>query len=74
MNHLFFILSLTFSYSATYAQTDEFRNAYDEFRRQAQVEYEDFRNEANKRYADFVRQAWQYNNVLPAIESNPGIV
>ena len=57
-----------------FAQTDEFRNAYDEFRRQAQAEYEDFRSEANKRYADFVRQAWQYNNVLPAIESNPGIV
>ena len=54
--------------SATYAQTDEFLNAYDEFRRQAQAEYEDFRNEANKRYADFVRQAWQYHNVLPAIE------
>ena len=51
-----------------FAQTDEFRNAYDEFRRQAQEEYEDFRSEANKRYADFVRQAWQYYNVLPAIE------
>ena len=68
MKQLFLVALWILAYSATYAQTDEFRNAYDEFRRQAQAEYEDFRNEANKRYADFVRQAWQYYNVLPAIE------
>ena len=66
------ILRILFTYfliiPCTISAQGTFYDAYNEFKRQAQAEYEEFRNEANKQYADFVRQAWQYYNVLPAIE------
>ena len=49
------------------AQVDEFRQKYDNFKRQAQENYDNFRDEANRRYADFMRQAWQQYKTLPAI-------
>ena len=36
-----------------------FKDAYDEFRKQAKTEYEDFRKKANQKYADRMRQAWE---------------
>lgn len=49
------------------AQNNEFRKAYDEFRRQAIKDYETFRDKANKEYADFMRQAWEQYQALPEI-------
>ncbi|MBQ8519993.1 MAG: hypothetical protein IJ456_01145 [Bacteroides sp.] len=51
----------------TDAQTNEFKKAYEEFRRQAIKEYTDFRDKANKEYADFMRRAWEQYQALPEI-------
>ena len=50
------------------AQTDEFSQAYEAFKKQAQGEYDEFRNKANKEYAEFIRKAWEEYTAMPAIE------
>ena len=60
---LFAVVSLTAN-----AQNNEFRKAYDEFRRQVIKDYETFRDKANKEYADFMRQAWEQYQALPEIQ------
>lgn len=50
----------------SYAQVDEFRKAYEDFKGQAQKEYSDFRDKANKEYAEFLRHAWENHKTLPA--------
>ena len=47
-----------------YAQ-DDFRQKYEEFKRQAQSRYLSFRDEANRQYAEFVRRAWSEARFLP---------
>ena len=43
-----------------------FRDAYNDFKRQAQTEYEDFRRNANREYAEWMRQAWEMYGKIPA--------
>lgn len=50
----------------SYAQVDEFRKAYEDFKGQAHKEYSDFRDKANKEYAEFLRHAWENHKTLPA--------
>ena len=49
------------------AQNDDFKTAYEAFRRQAITEYEDFRQQANAEYAAFMEQAWKESKSLPAV-------
>ena len=51
---------------SSYAQVDEFRKAYDDFKGHAQKEYSDFRDKANKEYVEFMRHAWDNYKTLPA--------
>lgn len=48
----------------SYAQVNEFRQAYDEFKGKAEQTYSDFREQANKQYVEFVRKAWEYHKTL----------
>ncbi len=50
-----------------FAQDNDFRQAYEDFRKQAKSEYEDFRSKANADYAEFVKQAWTEYKKLPEI-------
>lgn len=52
---------------SSYAQVNEFQQAYESFRNQAKQEYEDFRKKANQDYADFVRKAWAEHQTLPVV-------
>lgn len=49
------------------AQTDEFRQKFEDFKLQAEEKYNNFRDEANRQYAEFMRQAWRQYKALPAI-------
>lgn len=43
-----------------------FRDAYNEFKRQAQNNYEDFRRRVNQEYAEWMQQAWEwYGKIEP---------
>lgn len=50
----------------SYAQVDEFKKAYEEFKGQAEKEYLDFRDKANMEYARFMRHAWENHKTIPA--------
>lgn len=50
-----------------FAQNNNPRKAYDDFKKQAQQQYYDFRTQANEEYAAFLKRAWEQYNVLPAI-------
>lgn len=52
---------------SSFAQIDEFRKAYEDFKGQAHKEYNEFRDKANKEYAEFVRMAWENYKTLPAV-------
>lgn len=49
------------------AQTDEFREIYDNFRKEAKADYDDYRDEANAKYVEFMERAWKQYYALPAI-------
>lgn len=65
--YLILCVSLCLS-SHLLAQTDEFRQAYEAFKQQAQGKYDEFRNQANKEYAEFMKKAWEAYKAIPAIE------
>ena len=50
-----------------FAQNNNPRKAYDDFKKQAQQKYNDFRTQANEEYAAFLKRAWEQYNSLPAI-------
>lgn len=50
-----------------FAQDNEAKKAYEEFKNQAKGEYEDFRAQCNAKYVEFLKQAWADSRVLPAI-------
>lgn len=50
-----------------FAQNNNPRKAYDDFKKQAQQKYNDFRTQANEEYATFLKRAWEQYNSLPAI-------
>lgn len=53
----------------TTAQTDdEFRKAFDDFRKQTVKDFRDFRQKANAEYADFLEKAWEDFRAMPAVE------
>lgn len=61
-----FIISLMVTVGC-HAQTDEFQQAYDSFKKQAQTKYDNFRDKANQQYAEFVKETWKQYKTLPAI-------
>lgn len=38
----------------------DFRHAYNDFKKSAQSEYSSFREDTNRKYADFLRRAWEW--------------
>lgn len=50
-----------------FAQNNNPRKTYDDFKKQALQKYNDFRTQANEQYAVFLKQAWEQYNALPAI-------
>lgn len=52
---------------SSFAQNNEFQQAYELFSNQAKQEYEDFRKNANQDFADFLREAWIEYETLPAV-------
>lgn len=50
-----------------FAQNNNPRKTYDDFKKQALQKYNDFRMQANEQYAVFLKQAWEQYNALPAI-------
>ena len=50
-----------------FAQNNNPRKTYDDFKKQALQKYNDFRTQANVQYAVFLKQAWEQYNALPAI-------
>ena len=63
---MFIVVVLFFANMYAFAQ--DFREAYDAFRRQAIEEFRTFRTRCNMEYAEFVEKAWQQYKVLPSIE------
>lgn len=61
------LILLVFGGLTSYAQIDEFKKAYEDFKGQAHKEYSDFRDKANKEYAEFIRTAWGNHKTLPAV-------
>ncbi len=49
------------------AQDNSLRDAYEDFKRQAQQEYNDFRDNANREYAEFIKAAWEWYEAKPAV-------
>lgn len=66
MKRYFFSIVFSWLCLLSFAQVDEFKKSYDEFRNHAKQEYEDFRKKANEEYAEFVRKAWENHKTLPA--------
>ena len=50
-----------------FAQNNNPRKTYDDFKKQVLQKYSDFRTQANEQYAVFLKQAWEQYNALPAI-------
>ena len=50
-----------------FAQNNNPRKTYDDFKKQALQKYNDFRTQANEQYAVFLKLAWEQYNALPAI-------
>ena len=50
-----------------FAQNNNPRKTYDDFKKQALQKYSDFRTQANEQYAVFLKQAWEQYKALPAI-------
>lgn len=40
-----------------YAQTNDFKSQYENFKKQVKADYEDFRTQCNAEYAEFVKEA-----------------
>lgn len=64
--YLIIISGLLF-HLVSYAQTNDPRKTYEEFRQQAYQEYSDFHKLANEQYANFLKDAWKRFHSLPAI-------
>ena len=43
---------------------DTFKDAYYDFKQQAQADYEDFRQKANKEHAERMRKAWKWHDKI----------
>lgn len=56
-----------FAPTTSFAQTDNFKSQYENFKKQAKAEYEDFRSQCNAEYAEFVKETWKEYQTLPAI-------
>lgn len=63
---MFIVAVLAFANMYAFAQ--DFREAYDAFRRQAIEDFRTFRTRCNMEYAEFVEKAWQQYKVLPSIQ------
>lgn len=61
------LFSTLFLLHHSFAQEDEFRKAYEDFKKQAKGKYADFRQKCNAEYAEFLKQAWENYKKLPAI-------
>ena len=55
-----------------FAQTNEFEQSYEEFRKVAMDEYNSFRRQANEEYANWMRDAWEKHTALPIIPKPKG--
>lgn len=64
MKRLFLVALWVWASTMVYAQTDESRKSYDEFKQQAKTEYENFRQQANKEYAEWMKQAWEWHKKI----------
>lgn len=64
---IFLLYSALFFTQHPYAQKDEFRKVFEEFKQQAKSKHEDFRKKCNTEYIEFLRQTWQSYKFLPAI-------
>lgn len=58
------VLSVLFFISAMGVNGQTFKEAYDNFKQQAQADYEDFRKKANEDYAEWMRQAWEWHDKI----------
>lgn len=61
------IITILVGFSANLQAQNTFRDAYDQFKQQAEGKYETFREEANKTYVEFVRKAWEAYEAMPAV-------
>lgn len=63
---LVFVLSAGLMSVGVCGQSQDYREKYEQFKKQAQANYGSFRDECNKKYADFLRQSWeQYKGNAP---------
>ncbi len=63
---LVFVLSAGLMSVSVCGQSQDYREKYEQFKKQAQANYGSFRDECNKKYADFLRQSWeQYKGNAP---------
>lgn len=67
MRHLLISLIAFCSVLSIKAQTGDPKDAYAQFKRQAEAKYSNFRDEANARYAEFMEEAWEWFEAMPAI-------
>lgn len=66
---IFILLGILFSCPifSIFAQTNEFKQSYEEFRKVTMDEYNSFRQQANKEFAKWMRDAWEKHTALPII-------
>lgn len=51
------------------AQTDTFKDQYENFRKEILGNYQSFRQQANKKYVEWMKYAWERYKALPKIEN-----
>lgn len=49
------------------AQNNTFREQYEAFKQQKNIEYDDFRQKVNRDYAEFMRKAWVWHQAKPGL-------
>lgn len=64
---ILFVFALISPLFSICAQTNEFKESYEEFRKAAIDEYTTFRRQANKEYAKWMRYAWEKHTSLPVV-------
>lgn len=78
MRQLLLVTLCVWASSAVDAQ-GTFRDAYNNFRQQAQANYEDFRKKANQEYAEWMQKAWEWHQRIepmprPKDEKQPPVI
>lgn len=67
MKRIFVILLIVPAFSVMKAQSDSFREQYENFQREAFSSYSTFRDECNRNYAEFLLQSWEQFQSKPEI-------